>query len=357
MRVALLGSVALHLALAATLTRAPVDHARPTPRAPTEIAILRPTTPPPASPAPLPPRPAKKAAAPKPAPVPVPVPVPKSESSPAPKSEPAPAPAPAPEIAPPPPPSRLDLFARTALTRAVAAPTDDAAPPPSPSAAAATPPTASTGPAGVGGRTARGGLTVADFLAEDLARANAQKGVVPPRVREVERRIDALFDPPFAIVDPADRHELFRKQMIGRMRTPIRVRELPRGEDPTRETNQEKARRVAAEPFFLGRRVEIFARQRPDGAIVELAVRQSSGFRAYDAEALAAVERALAGRAPRPDDARDGEIRTLWQLEATGYVVYSPTPTLVFDEATGKREWIYPLQKKVDKKVRLLAVY
>jgi hypothetical protein len=69
------------------------------------------------------------------------------------------------------------------------------------------------------------------------------------------------------------------------------------------------------------------------------------------------VERALAGRPPRPEDLRDGEVRTLWRLEATGYVVIAPEPQLRFDESTGKSEWIYPLQKRVDRAVRLLAVY
>jgi hypothetical protein len=50
-------------------------------------------------------------------------------------------------------------------------------------------------------------------------------------------------------------------------------------------------------------------------------------------------------------------VRTLWQLDATGYVVIAPEPTLKFDEASGKSEWIYPLQKRVDKAVKLLAVY
>jgi glucose dehydrogenase len=86
-----------------------------------------------------------------------------------------------------------------------------------------------------------------------------------------------------------------------------------------------------------------------------MALRNPSGYRAFDDAALAAVEKALGGVAP--GSARDGEVRTLWQLDATAYVVISPNPELVFDESTGKREWRYPLQKRVDHHVRLVAVY
>jgi hypothetical protein len=134
------------------------------------------------------------------------------------------------------------------------------------------------------------------------------------------------------------------------------VRALPRGEDPTRETNQEKLKRVVAEPFFLGRRAEVFVRQRADGTIVELTLRTGSGFRAFDQEAMDAVEQALAGKPP-PSSSRGGEVRTLWRLEATAYVVYAATPSVIFDEASGKREIVYPLEKRVDRKVRLVAVY
>jgi TonB family protein len=196
---------------------------------------------------------------------------------------------------------------------------------------------------------------VAAFLAEDAARERVAKGVVPPRLRDLERALEQSFAPPVAHVDVANRGELLHKQLVGRLRTPPTLRALPRGEDATRETNAEKLKRVVAEPFFLGRRVEVFVRQRADGTILEIALRQSSGFRAFDDEALDAVEKALAGRPP--EDARSPEVRSLWRLDATAYVVYSPTPTLVFDEATGKQEWIYPLEKRVKTAVQLVAVY
>ena len=41
----------------------------------------------------------------------------------------------------------------------------------------------------------------------------------------------------------------------------------------------------------------------------------------------------------------------------TAYVVYSPTPSAIFDESTGKVEWVYPLEKKVDRDVKLVATY
>jgi hypothetical protein len=180
---------------------------------------------------------------------------------------------------------------------------------------------------------------------------------VPPFVRDAERRLDGVFAPPFAHVDNANRRELLHKQMMGFLRTPPKTGELRRGIDPTKETAEEKLRSTGDRAFFLGRRVLVFARQRADGTLAELSIRQSSGFRAFDDDAIDAVEKALLGRAPRAGELHAGEVRMLWQLDATGYVVIAPEPTLKFDESTGKSEWIYPLQKRVDKAVKLVAVY
>jgi hypothetical protein len=209
---------------------------------------------------------------------------------------------------------------------------------------------------GVGAIDGRGGIGVADFLAEDAARERARKGMVPPSVREVERALDKQFAPPFAHVDVSNRRELLHKQFMARLRSPPKTRELARGLDPSTETNRDKVRSTA-QAYFLGRRVLVFARQRADGSLVELMLREGSGYRAFDDDALDAVEKALAGRRPHASELKDGEVRTLWRLEATGYVVYSATPELRFDEATGKSEWIYPLEKRVDKSVHLEAVY
>jgi hypothetical protein len=210
---------------------------------------------------------------------------------------------------------------------------------------------------GVGGEGARGGVDVGSFLAEDAARSRVDKGQVAPALRDVERRMDRVFDPPFAHVDVGNKRELLHKQFMGRLGKPPKIKPLARGVDPARETQHDKEEAIVAEPFFLGRRVEVFARQRADGSIVELALRQPSGFRAFDEEALDAVEHALRGRVPSPDELHHGESRTLWQLEATAYVVYSPYPSAIFDESTGKVEWIYPLEKRVDHNVKLVAAY
>ena len=209
---------------------------------------------------------------------------------------------------------------------------------------------------GVGGNGAAGGVDVGSFLAEDAARLRVEKGAVAPPLRSAERRLDTLFSPTFGQSDISNRAELFLKQFRGFLRDPPKTGELQRGLDPTQETLEEKMRsRQLDRAFFLGRRVEIFVRQRADGSILEMALRNPSGYRAFDDAALAAVEKALGGVAP--GSARDGEVRTLWQLDATAYVVISPNPELVFDESTGKREWRYPLQKRVDHHVRLVAVY
>jgi hypothetical protein len=205
--------------------------------------------------------------------------------------------------------------------------------------------------------------------------------MVPPSVRTLERTLDRLFDPPFAHVEVANKRELLHQQFMAHLKTPPKLQDLPRGEDPARETDKDKLRRAVGERFFLGRYAEVYVRQRADGSIVEIALRRGSGFHAFDAEALDAVARALAGhavggnpatalpaccgedrnqlragRTPR-DDGRPGEVRSLWRLEATAYVVYSATPEAQFDESTGKVEWVYPLEKRVDREVRLLAIY
>jgi hypothetical protein len=242
-------------------------------------------------------------------------------------------------------PSKPNLFALSALHHAAGVDVDGPAP-------------SSFRPRqGVGSVDGRGGAAVGDFLAEDAGRERAKKGLVPPFVRDLERKLDGYFDPPFAHVDNANRRELMHKQFMGFLKTPPKTGELKRGLDPAKETAEEKLRSTGDRAFFLGRRVLVFARQLADGTIAELAVRQPSGFRAFDEDALDAVEKALHARPPRADELRKGEVRTLWQLDATGYVVLAPEPTLKFDESTGKSEWIYPLQKRVDKAVKLIAVY
>lgn len=209
--------------------------------------------------------------------------------------------------------------------------------------------------AGVG-REGRGGLDLGSFLVEDAGRAKVEKGVVPPVLREAEREMGTRFDPPFAHVDVSNKRELFHKQFMGRLKTPPRIRELSRAEDPSRETNSDKLKKIVHEPYFLGRYAEIFARQGEGGRIVELLVRTSSGFHSFDEDALEAVRSALLSH-PADDLGPGRERRTLWRLEATAYVVYSPTPVGQFDESTGKVEMFYPLQKRVDHKVKLVAVY
>lgn len=211
---------------------------------------------------------------------------------------------------------------------------------------------------GVGGESGAGGTDVGSFLAEDAARMRAGKGAVAPELRTLERRLDEVFTPSFIQADVSNRGELFFKQLRGFWRNPPKTGELARTTDPTKETTAEKIRSMRPEQaFFLGRRVEVFVRQKLDGTIVEMALRNASGYRAFDDAALVAVEKALVGRVPGVTRGGGDEVRTLWQLDATAYVVVSPEPQLVFDESSGKNEWIYPLQKRVDHHVRLVAVY
>jgi len=359
----LAASVALHLAVGVALARlgAPQASRR---RAPIELTVL------PAHAAPAPESAASESspAAARPAAVhhvahaTTPPPPPSLAPSPSPL---APAPSPSPlapspsahEPSPPrePPahaPDHVNLFAASALATA-----SDIAIAPSAADRAWRP------RHGVGGEGAAGGVDVGSFLAEDAARLRVQKGAVAPELRSAERRLDTLFSPTFGQSDISNRAELFLKQFRGFLRDPPKTGELRRGLDPTQETLEEKMRsRDLDRAFFLGRRVEVFVRQRADGGIIEMALRNPSGYRAFDDVALAAVEKALAGRVPGAARTSgivraDGEVRTLWQLDATAYVVVSPEPELIFDESTGKREWRYPLQKRVDHHVRLVAVY
>lgn len=210
---------------------------------------------------------------------------------------------------------------------------------------------------GVGGDSRQGGVDVASFLAEDAARMRVDKGAVAPELRRLEKRLHEAFAPTFAQADNSNRAELFLKQFRGFLKNPPKTGELARTLDPTKETLADKLRSARPDQaFFLGRRIEIFVRQAPDGTIREIAIRNASGYKAFDEAALAAVEKALAGHLPA-GAGHEGDVRTLWQLDATAYVVISPQPELVFDEASGKSEWVYPLQKRIDKAVHLIAVY
>lgn len=253
----------------------------------------------------------------------------------------APSPEPPPAHAVPP---HVNLFAPSALARAANVDI------------AATPADRAWRPRhGVGGE---GGIDVGSFLAEDAARERVQKGAVAPELRSLERRLDTAFSPTFTQADNSNKAALFLKQLGGFLRHPPKTGALKRGLDPTKETLDEKMQTARPDQaFFLGRRAEVFVRQKPDGTILEMALRTASGYRAFDDAALAAVQKALGGHVPAGADTHASEVRTLWQLDATAYVVVSPNPELVFDESSGKHEWVYPLQKRVDHHVRLLAVY
>ncbi|HXU73652.1 MAG TPA: hypothetical protein VN947_30245 [Polyangia bacterium] len=268
-----------------------------------------------------------------------------SVAAPAAPAEPTPEPPREPTAAPSQPPSSVNLFAASALAAAA-----DVSIVPTAADRAWRP------RHGVGGDGAAGGIDAPSFLAEDAARMRVNKGAVAPELRDDERRLDALFSPTFGQSDISNRAALFWKQFRGFLRDPPKTGALHRGVDPTTETLEDKMRsRDLDRAFFLGRRAEVYVRQRADGSIVEMALRNPSGYRAFDDVALAAVEKAVAGHLPGA--VRDGEVRTLWQLDATAYVVVSPEPELVFDESSGKHEWRYPLQKRVDHHVRLIAVY
>ena len=268
---------------------------------------------------------------------------PASIASTAPGPPPAP---PGPATEPRPAPPKVDLFSNAAVARAAGVDLS-----PSSSDRGFRP------RRGVGGDSRQGGVDVASFLAEDAARMRVDKGAVAPELRRLEKRLHEAFAPTFAQADNSNRAELFLKQFRGFLKNPPKTGELARTLDPTKETLADKLRSARPDQaFFLGRRIEIFVRQAPDGTIREIAIRNASGYRAFDEAALAAVEKALAGHLPA-GAGHEGDVRTLWQLDATAYVVISPQPELIFDEASGKSEWLYPLQKRIDKAVHLIAVY
>jgi hypothetical protein len=97
-------------------------------------------------------------------------------------------------------------------------------------------------------------------------------------------------------------------------------------------------------------------RQHADGSIAEIALRNVSGYRAFDDAAVAAVTAALGGRLPAGASGRGGDAHVM-AAGSDGLCRGVAQPELVFDEALDKREWIYLLQKKVDHHVRLMALY
>ncbi len=269
-------------------------------------------------------------------------------------------------------PARADLFARTALERAVAnAPTD-----PGGHLRRATDPVDRDATAVERERVTE---RVRQMVDGERAKERAASGNIAPRWREIERKLVQTFRPPLDVVKQENvfkalAHQILRSGLDG----PPHVGPPPRGFDSSVQTlpgtpegmnlrslPMEQALAVQArwgEPA-TALRVEVEVELDDEGRILVARVTQPSGRRAFDRTALAAVEEAVrAGGAP---DERRG-VRTVWSVEAAVAVAPPTSIGFRFDEtgqlnagATGIRKYLggtYPMQQTVQSHVSLIAI-
>lgn len=269
-----------------------------------------------------------------------------------------------------PPPPRIDLFAPDALARAI--------PTPAPGAV-------------FGGRLRRAGdpappvddadagRRVREMVSDLVGRERVRSGDLPPRWRDVERRLTQSFHPPLAAVKrenvaKALAHQVLRAWLDG----PPRTGPVARGVDASVETllgtpqgfNQrslpeEQALATQArwgEPASW-LRVVVDVTIDADGRIRASRVVTPSGRRAFDRVALAEVEAAVrAGGAP--DERR--AMTSRWSVEAAVAVTPPTSIGFRFDEsghlapgATGLRKYLaftHPFQQAVRTRVALLSI-
>ncbi|MFO0579380.1 MAG: TonB family protein [Polyangia bacterium] len=255
----------------------------------------------------------------------------------------------------------IDLFARSALCRAVGCAT-------------------ATGPGGAGGghgteRSAgsEAAARIRGALAQDADAADVRAGRVDPQWRDAEREAKKLFAPPIETVAPDSRPSLIAKQLI-RPVTPAPANSkwsAWASNDPAlRKRDEITAAQDAYNEPAVGRAVEVEVEIDDEGQIVEARVVLGSGSRRLDAEALRAIERAVRLRTIR--DPR-GPVIARFALRAD-LALNLPLATPVvepnsgqmsaltfgisgtFDEVTGKAEVKVPMKKRLSTRVDLVSV-
>ena len=217
---------------------------------------------------------------------------------------------------------------------------------------------------------------VHDMVDDLLGRERVRAGKVPTEWRAVERGLSQNFHPPVDAVKVENRalglaHQIMRSWLDGPPkseplrrgeRTPETLLGAPEGMN-MRSLPQEQALAIQArwgEPASW-LTVEIEVVTDAEGAITKLRVVRGSGRRAFDKQALAAVEAAVKGTRRPPDG--HGAL-TRWAVSAAVAVAPPTSIGFQFDEtgqlnpgATGIRKYasgVYPFKETVKTKVELL---
>ena len=268
-------------------------------------------------------------------------------------------------------PGRADLFASEALAKAVTAPT--------PQAVFGGHLRRATDPAPQDDERETVAERVHEMVSDLVARERVESGNLPPRWREVERRLAQSFHPPLATVKRENVARAFAHQVIRSwLDGPPRTGTVPRGVDSSVETllgtpvgfNQRKLpeEQALATQARWGDpaswlRVVVEVTIDADGRILKSRIVVPSGRGAFDRVACREVEAAVRAGGP-PDEHRTMTSR--WSVEAA--VAVAP-PTAIgfrFDEsghlspgATGIRKYLaltHPFQQSVRTHVSLLSI-
>jgi TonB family protein len=218
------------------------------------------------------------------------------------------------------------------------------------------------------------------MIGDLVGRERASSGNLPPRWRDIERKLSQQFRPAPAIVRQEHRvtalaHQILRSWLDG----PPRVGAVQRGVDASVQTmlgtpegfntrsmpgDQAAAIQSRWGEAATSLRVEVEVVIDAEGHIIRSRVIHPSGRRTYDRAALAAVVEAIrAGGAP--DEKR--AVLTRWQVDAAVAVAPPTSIGFRFDEsgnlnpgATGIRKYIglgpYPMEERVQTHVSLTSI-
>jgi TonB family protein len=244
-------------------------------------------------------------------------------------------------------------------------------------------------------------------IADATAQNRVASGLIDPYFHEVQEGMRDGWFPTAGLIGGADgdgigagvKNLLSGFHAVGKQwaksGNPYPEGETPAGTEPTRDLHRPlggtsgfdaadfAARWNNGEFAFSGGLVVVQLTQDPDGKPLEVVILKSSGFKAFDLSAKAAIAREAASRkAPRHGYGLGGtNIRSVWQLEArmvpntcsfmpdttgrsgasggAGFVPASLQCGGTFDLGGGKAtaEVRAPLQTRIITKVNLLAVY
>jgi hypothetical protein len=246
------------------------------------------------------------------------------------------------------------------------------------------PPTPSPEPEGVDGR-------VRDFAEEATGQNRVESGLAHHYFADLGRQLIKVWDADRAVsehglrgfVDQAGANvQLATKiwlnraaaygtsgsPIAGEVTTPVSNRTLAAAEPTNPLAGQgatstlmakEAVRQVMAEQFKTSRRAILRVIQRPSGELIAVELVRPSNDVTVDHEALADVRAAAEGLPAPPPEAVTGKERlvSLWQFELI-ISISPPVPTFTFefDEALKFIDTRLPLDRRIYKRVRLIAV-